>query len=209
MLADIAEAVIAGEVDKVVSLSRQCLAAGTPPQDILEKGLIAGMNIVGPRFRDYEMFIPEVLLSAKAMQEGLNVLKSSLVGTSSPRSGKAVIGTVEGDIHDIGKNLVIAFLEGSGFEVVDLGTDVPPRRFVEAIEREVPNIVGLSSLLTSTMPAMQRTIAAMAEAGVRAEVKVLVGGAPVTQAFADSIGADGYAADAASGAAKALKLVGK
>ncbi len=206
---EIAEAVIHGEVDKITALVQQALNSGASVHDILEQGLIAGMNEVGQRFRDYEMFVPEVLLSAKAMQAGLNLLKPLLAGTGGPGRGKVVIGTVEGDIHDIGKNLVISFLEGAGFEVIDLGTDVSPQRFVEAIKQEAPQILGMSSLLTSTLPAMHKTIEALIEAGIRHQVKVLVGGAPVTQAYADSIGADGYAPDGASGAMKARQLVGR
>jgi 5-methyltetrahydrofolate--homocysteine methyltransferase len=203
---EIAEAVILGDSDRASRLIQQALASGAPPEEILEKGLIAGMNVVGQRFRDYEMFLPEVIQSAQAMQAGLNVLKPALAGANAPTRGKVVIGTVQGDIHDIGKNLVCVFLEGAGFEVIDLGVDVPPERFVEAVKRESPRIVALSSLLTSTMPAMRRTIQALSEAGFRDRVRVLVGGAPVTQAYADAIGADGYAPDAASGAAKAVQL---
>jgi len=171
--------------------------------------LIAGMKTVGERFRDYEMFIPEVLRSVAAMREGLRVLKPELVGSGTPPRGKVVIGTVEGDIHDVGKSLVIAFLEGAGFEVIDLGVAVPVPRFIEAVQEEAPDLLGLSSLLTSTLPAMRRTIEGLTEAGIRNKVRVLIGGAPVTQAFADSIGADGYGSDGASGAAKALQLVGR
>lgn len=209
MFTEIAEAVITGNAEKITALVQQALAGGASVHDILEQGLIAGMNEVGQRFRDYEMFVPEVLLSAKAMQAGLNLLKPLLTGSGAPGRGKVVIGTVEGDIHDIGKNLVISFLEGAGFEVIDLGTDVSPHRFVEAIRRENPQILGMSSLLTSTLPAMHKTIEALIEAGIRHQVKVLVGGAPVTQSYADSIGADGYAPDGASGAIKARQLVGR
>jgi corrinoid protein of di/trimethylamine methyltransferase len=200
----LADAVIEGDSGRVTGLIRQALAAGTPADEIVDKGLIAGMNEVGARFREYEMYIPEVLLSA--MQAGLSVLKPALVAAGGPGQGKVVIGTVEGDIHDIGKNLACSFLEGAGFEVIDLGTDVSPARFVEAVKSERPRILGLSSLLTSTLPSMSDTIQALVEAGIRDQVKVLVGGAPVTEAFAKAIGADGYASDAASGAVKARQL---
>jgi len=205
----LADAVINGDVARTGSLSGQALAAGMPAGEVLENGLIAGMKTVGERFRDYEMFIPEVLRSVAAMREGLRVLKPELVGSGTPPRGKVVIGTVEGDIHDVGKSLVIAFLEGAGFEVIDLGVAVPVPRFIEAVQEEAPDLLGLSSLLTSTLPAMRRTIEGLTEAGIRNKVRVLIGGAPVTQAFADSIGADGYGSDGASGAAKALQLVGR
>jgi 5-methyltetrahydrofolate--homocysteine methyltransferase len=206
---EIADAVIEGNAARVGSLIQRALAAGTPAGEIVDRGLIAGMAEVGTRFRDYEMYIPEVLLSAQAMQSGLALLKPVLVGEGGPGQGKAVIGTVEGDIHDIGKNLVCSFLEGAGFEVIDLGTDVTPAQFVEAVKQEKPRLLGLSSLLTSTMPTMKTTIDALIEASIRDQVRVLVGGAPVTQAFAEAIGADGYASDAASGAVKARRLAGK
>ncbi len=206
MYNEIAEAVIQGDKERTSALIRRALDSGAPARDILDNGLIAGMNVVGQRFRDYEMFLPEVLQSAQAMQAGLNILKRALAGSSTPSRGKVVIGTVQGDIHDIGKNLVCVFLEGAGFEVIDLGVDVAPERFVETVQRESPKILALSSLLTSTMPAMRRTIEALSHAGLRDRVRVLVGGAPVTQAYADAIGADGYAPDAASGAAKAVQM---
>ena len=209
MFDDLAEAVIAGDSGKVSSLIRQALGAGIAPGDLLDNGLIAGMGVVGERFRDYDMFIPEVLLSAQAMQDGLQMLKPHLISAGAPSQGKVIIGAVEGDIHDIGKSLVCSFLEGAGFEVIDLGVDVSPARFVEAVRREQPQFVGLSSLLTSTLPTMGKTIQALVEAGIRDKVKVLVGGAPVTQTFADSIGADGYASDGATAAVCARQLAGR
>jgi len=209
VLKDISDAVIFGDADRATSLIQQMLAAGTPAGDIMDQGLIAGMNVVGERFRDFEMFVPEVLLSAQVMQKGLDLLKPSLVDAGVPGCGKVVIATVEGDIHEIGKSLVASFLEGSGFEVIDLGVDVSSSRVIDEVKREAPQILALSSLLTSTMRSMQKTIEVLTEAGIREEVKVLVGGAPVTQSFADAIGADGYAPNAASAAVKARELIGR
>lgn len=209
MLERIAEAVIRGDHETVITLVTAALQSGIPAQEVLDKGLLGGMDVVGKRFREYEMFLPEIMQSAKAMHEGLELLKPEIISGEGRRQGRVVIGTVEGDIHDIGKSLVSAFMQGVGFEVVDLGTDVPPDRFVEAVRGEQPDILAMSSLLTSTMPAMERTIAALHSAALRDQVIVLVGGAPVTQSYAERIGADGYAADAVTGADKARKLLGQ
>jgi len=175
---------------------------------VLKGGLLAGMDQVGVDFRDGELFVPEVLVAARAMHAGMDVLRPLLAEGDVPLAGKVVVGTVEGDLHDIGKNLVAMMLEGGGFEIVDLGADISPDKFIEAVKMEQPQLIGLSALLTTTMPAMKRTIDALVEAGLREQVKVMVGGAPVTRAFADEIGADGYAPDAASAVELARSLVG-
>lgn len=187
-----------GNVTEVEAAAQQALDEGMSAREILDKGLIAGMDVVGARFKAGDLFIPEVLMAAKAMHAGLEVLRPQLVRSGAPSLGKVVIGTVAGDLHDIGKNLVGMMLEGAGFDIVDLGSDVAPAKFVEALRAEEANLIGMSSLLTTTMPAMESTIQAVAEAGLRDQVKILVGGAPVTASFADKIGADGYAPDAAS-----------
>jgi len=206
--AEISEELIAGNLSKVPSLCRQALEDGALVQEIMDEGLFPAMDIVGQKMKTGEMFIPEVLRSAKAMQAGLEVFKGMLTsGDAVVGRGTVVIGTVQGDMHDIGKNLVVMLMEGAGFKVVDLGVDVKPEQFVTAINDHGATLVGLSALLTTTMPKMGETIRALAEAGLREKVKILAGGAPVTQKFVDEIGADGYGADAASAVEKAKKLV--
>jgi len=168
------------------------------PADILNGGLIAGMDEVGRDFKAGDLFVPEVLIAARAMQAGMNVLRPLLAESDVPSAGKCVIGTVQGDLHDIGKNLVRMMLEGAGFETVDLGIDVKPDAFVVAVQEHQPQFLGMSALLTTTMPGMKATIEALQEAGLRYKVKIMVGGAPVTAAFAEQIGADAYAPDAAA-----------
>ena len=187
-----------GNVDEVKAATEKALAEGMPASDILNDGLIAGMDEVGVDFKAGDLFIPEVLIAAKAMHAGLDVLRPLLAELGVATRGKIVIGTVAGDLHDIGKNLVAMMIEGAGFEIVDLGTGVTPENFVKAVRDEGAGLLGMSALLTTTMPAMQTTIEALVEAGLRDKVKVLVGGAPVTADFAKKIGADAYAADAAS-----------
>ena len=187
-----------GNVDEVKAATEKALAEGMPASDILNDGLIAGMDEVGVDFKAGDLFIPEVLIAAKAMHAGLDVLRPLLAELGVATRGKIVIGTVAGDLHDIGKNLVAMMIEGAGFEIVDLGTGVEPASFVKAVRDEGAGLLGMSALLTTTMPAMQTTIEALVEAGLRDKVKVLVGGAPVTADFAKKIGADAYAADAAS-----------
>ena len=172
------------------------LEAGIPPEHILTGGLIAAMNEVGRRFEAGEFFIPEMLVAAMTMQKGLDVLQPRLVDSGVKSAGKVVIGTVKGDLHDVGKNLVAMMLKGTGFDVIDLGVDVPPERFVEAVRSSTPHILAISALLTTTMPNMQSTITALRNAGLRARVKVMVGGAPLSDSYAREIGADGYAPDA-------------
>ncbi|RLC62417.1 MAG: cobalamin-binding protein [Chloroflexota bacterium] len=209
ILKQIAEKLYAGDDDAVAELTQRALDEGLMPAEVLNGGLLAGMDRVGVDFRDGELFVPEVLIAARAMHAGMAILRPLLTESDVPSAGKVVIGTVEGDLHDIGKNLVGMMLEGGGFEIVDLGTDVPPDRFIEAIKMEHPNLIGMSALLTTTMPSMKRTIDALMEAGLRDTVRVMVGGAPVTQTFADEIGADGYAPDAASAVELARSLAGQ
>jgi 5-methyltetrahydrofolate--homocysteine methyltransferase len=206
--AKMAEALIAGKVDQVVSTTQQLLADGVAANQILQDGLLPGMNVVGQRFKACEMFIPEVLRSAKAMAGSMELLRPLLSESDSRSAGKFVIGTVKGDLHDIGKNLVGMMFEGAGFKVVDLGIDLEAQVFVEAVKREKPDILGLSALLTTTMPRMGEAINALKEAGVRDQVKIMVGGAPVTEEFAKEVGADAYGANAAMAVEKGRQLIG-
>ena len=196
------EALIEGDEKKLTNLAQSALDEGVSAKEILEKGLMAGMDIVGEKMEAEDMFIPEVLRSAKTMSAVIDTLKPLLAEGDIGAVAKVIIGTVKGDLHDIGKNLVAMMLESAGFDVYNLGADVPPDKFVEEIKDKVADILCLSALLTTTMPMMKTTISALAESGLRDKVKVMVGGAPVTQDFADQIGADGYAHDAGS----AIKL---
>lgn len=208
---DLQGLIIEGQEDKVKGIVNSLLDSGADPMEIISDGLVSAMNVVGVKFKSGEMFIPEVLASAHAMKEGTDILKPLIVrdAASSLFIGKVVIGTVEGDIHSIGKAIVSMLLESTGFEVVNLGENVPTKRFIEVVEQEQPNILGLSALLTPTMPVMKKVIEALKSNGLRDKVKVMVGGAPLTQSFADSIGADGYAYDAGSAVDKAKQLVGR
>jgi len=201
------EAVMEGDAPEAAIQVQAALDAGLAPGEILNKGCIAAMGEVGRLFEEGEMFVPEMLIAARAMQAGMNLLKPFLAEGEVVSAGRIVVGTVSGDLHDIGKNLVGMMMEGAGFEVIDLGTDVKPTAFVDAVREHKPNLIGMSALLTTTMPSMTATIEALTEAGLRDQVKVLVGGAPVTQNFADSIGADGYAPDASSASRKAKALL--
>ncbi len=207
VLAKLAQAVIEGDMQATPGLTQKALDEGVEPGVILNQGLLPGMSHVGEAFRSGDMFVPEVMLAARAMQASMDLLRPLLVQTGAKMSGKIVIGTVKGDLHDIGKNLVAMMCEGAGFEITDLGRDVDPARFVEAVKDGQAEIVALSALLTTTMRSMENTILALQEAGVRDQVKVMVGGAPVTQDFADKIGADGYAPNAAAAADMAKTLV--
>jgi 5-methyltetrahydrofolate--homocysteine methyltransferase len=209
MLEQISTAVIEGDLDEIVDLTEDALDEGLSAQEILDNGLMAGMDYVGVEFKAGNMFVPEVLRSAKTMQMSMDILKPLLAESGVEMVGKVLLGTVKGDLHDIGKNLVGMMCAGAGFEVKDIGKDVEPEAFIEAIKEFEPNIVGMSALLTTTMRTMEHTIKALEEAGLRDKVKVMVGGAPVTQAFADQIGADGYASNAASAADLAKSFVGK
>ena len=207
-LEQIATGVIEGKLDEVPKLVQSALDEGLEPTKILENGLIVGMNEVGKRFKAGSMFVPEVLRSARTMHAGQELLRPLLAEGDASLGGKVLLGTVQGDLHDIGKNLVGMMCEGAGFQVIDLGFNLEPEKFTEAIKTHQPNIVGMSALLTTTMRAMGHTIKAIEEAGLRDQVKIMVGGAPVDADFADRIGADGYGHNAASGAELAKKLAG-
>jgi 5-methyltetrahydrofolate--homocysteine methyltransferase len=199
-------AVIEGNGDLLAALTPVLLGQGRTAREILDGALLPGMEVVGARMKSGDCFIPEVLLSARTMQSALDTLRPLLAEGDSATTGTVVIGTVEGDLHDIGKNLVAMMLQGAGFAVVNLGTGVPPQEFVAAVREHKPQLLGMSALLTTTVPKMKATLDALTAAGLRGQVKVMIGGAPVTQAFADEIGADGYGANAggAIDAAKAL-----
>jgi 5-methyltetrahydrofolate--homocysteine methyltransferase len=201
----LADAVINGDQSTAVEITKTALSEGTPAKSVLEDGLIAGMNIIGGRFKRNEVYIPEVLIAARAMKMAMEVLEPELVKAGVQPVGKFMIGTVKGDLHDIGKNLVAMMLKGAGFEVVDLGIDVGPEKFIEKAKATGIQLIGMSALLTTTMPSIESTIKALKEAGVSA--KIMIGGAPVTQGYADKIGADGYAPDAASAVDLAKSLV--
>jgi len=208
VLAKMAESLIAGKVDEVTDLTKQALDANVSSKDILEKGLLAGMEVVGKRFKANDMFIPEVLRCAKCMHGAMEILRPLLAETGVETAGTFVIGTVKGDLHDIGKNLVGMMFEGAGFQVVDLGIDLEPSAFVEAIKQHKASLFGMSALLTTTMPKMAETINAIKEAGIRDQVKIMIGGAPVTAEFAKEIGADAYGSNAASAVDKGKELLG-
>ena len=203
---ELAHAVEIGKSKLVPGLVQEALDEGNAPIDILNKGMIDAMAIVGDKFKRNEIFVPEMLIAAKAMKKGAEVLKPYLAGDNASKVGKMAMGTVAGDLHDIGKNLVIMMIESTGYEVVDLGIDVPVEKFLEAANDPEITVIGVSALLTTTMPAMQETVAALNKHPRRSEFKIMVGGAPITQAFANEIGADVYTEDAASAgqAAKAL-----
>ncbi|MBS3757026.1 MAG: corrinoid protein [Desulfobacterales bacterium] len=207
-LGKIAEALIAGKVEEVDKMTKESLDGGVAAEELLNKGLIAGMDVVGQRFKAGDMFIPEVLRSAKAMSAGMEHLRPALAESDTKQAGTLVIGTVEGDLHDIGKNLVGMMFEGAGFKVVNLGIDLKPQVFVDAVKEHKPQLLGMSALLTTTMPKMGETINALKEAGVRDQVKIMVGGAPVTEEYAKEIGADLYGANAASSVDKGKAELG-
>lgn len=192
----LANAVIKGNQTEAIRLTQEALGEGIGPKKVLEDGLIAGMNVVGVRFKANEVYIPEVLIAARAMKMAMEILEPQLAAAGVDPIGKALIGTVQGDLHDIGKNLVVMMLKGAGFNVVDIGVDVASDVFVDKIKDSQASIVGLSALLTTTMPAMEKIVRVIREA--KLDCKIMVGGAPVTQGYADKIGADGYAADAAT-----------
>ncbi len=187
-----------GKMDEVKRLTQEALDQGEPVERVLKEGLLSAMDRIGVRFKNGEIYIPEVLIAARAMHAGMAVLKPILSKSSTRQAQRVIIGTVKGDLHDIGKNLVVMMLEGGGFEIVDLGIDVPAHKFIDAIKTYQPHVVGMSALLTTTMIEMKNTIQAIEWAGLRNQVKIIVGGAPVTSKFAQDIGADGYAPDAAS-----------
>jgi 5-methyltetrahydrofolate--homocysteine methyltransferase len=207
-LKEISEKMIQGMAPQVKELVQQAIDEGQDPGSILGDGLIAAMSVVGERFKKGEVYVPEVLVAAHAMKAGVAVLRPLLADGDIGRSGKVLLGTVSGDLHDIGKNLVGMMLEGAGFEVIDLGVDISAERFVEAVKRENPDIVGMSALLTTTMPMMKQVIDSLDGSMIRGKVKVMVGGAPITEEYAGEIGADGYGPDAATAVDKAKELVG-
>ena len=206
-LQEIAQQLQDGKVKVVKELVQQAIDEGIPAEQILNEGLIAGMNVVGEQFRNNEIFVPEVLVSARAMNQGAALLKPLLQAEGVEAIGKIALGTVQGDLHDIGKNLVKMMLEGKGFEVIDLGTDVAPETFVNAVKEQDCQIVCLSALLTTTMGVMEDVIKAIEAAGLRDKVTIMVGGAPINQEFADKIGADAYTSDASEAAEKAYSFV--
>jgi 5-methyltetrahydrofolate--homocysteine methyltransferase len=206
-LDDLKQNVIDGNAASVPDLVKQAMSEGALPEKILNQGLISGMAEVGRLFEEGEFFVPEMLIAARAMKAGLELLRPHLAAANVKAVGKVILGTVQGDLHDIGKNLVGMMLEGAGFEVIDLGTDVSPDKFVAAVKEHKPDLVGCSALLTTTMPKMKTTVEALTEAGLRQSVKVMIGGAPVTEKYAAEIGADLYAPDASSAANRAKQAV--
>jgi 5-methyltetrahydrofolate--homocysteine methyltransferase len=205
-LEELADSIISGKADAAVAATEGALADGTPAAEVLTDGLIAGMQVVGERFKNHEFYVPEVLIAARAMKMSMAILRPQLVEQDYEPVGTVAIGTVRGDLHDIGKNLVAMMLEGAGFEIMDLGIDVTPEQFVQAV-KDGAGIIALSALLTTTMPAMKDTVEALNAAGIRDQVKVIIGGAPVTETYANDIGADGYGPDAASAAEIATELI--
>lgn len=195
MLQELSENLQRGNADRVAELTRRAIDNKLGPKVILDQGLIAGMAVVGERFKKHEIFLPEVLLAAKAMYAGMDLLKPLLIKEGIHAIGKVVIGTVQGDLHDIGKNLVAIMLKGAGFEVIDLGNDVPPERFIQAAEEEAAAVIGMSALLTTTMPVMKKVIDLAKERGIYGKTKIIVGGAPLSSAYARKIGADAYCFD--------------
>jgi len=195
ILQELSENLQRGNADRVAELTRKAIDNKLEPKVILDEGLLAGMTVVGEKFKEHEIFLPDVLLAARAMYAGMDLLKPLLIKEGIPTIGKVVIGTVQGDLHDIGKNLVAIMLKGAGFEVIDLGNDVPPERFIEAAEQEAAEIIGMSALLTTTMPVMKKVIDLAKERGIYGKTKIIVGGAPLSSAYARKIGADAYCFD--------------
>ena len=205
----VSQAISEGDREKTVKLTEEGIQVGVDPQDIIAKGLQAGMAVVGERFSSGEYFLPDMLLAARAMEAALEVLAPALGETGIPTIGKVVFGTVEGDMHDIGKNVVVTFLRGNGFEVIDLGINVATQKFIDEVKEKKPDILGMSALLTTTMSAMGKVIKALEEVGLRSSVKVIVGGAPVTQDYANFIGADAYAHEGGKAFPACRQLLGK
>jgi 5-methyltetrahydrofolate--homocysteine methyltransferase len=201
------DAVVNGDAKATHAITQQALQDGTDPLELVNKYMIPAMDEVGRRFETNEYFVPELLISARAMKASLDLIRPLLIARGDKPAGTVAIGTVRGDLHDIGKNLVASLLEGGGFEVIDLGVNVPPEKFIQTVKEKNANIIAMSALLTTTMPAMRTTIEALKQAGVRGQVKVLIGGAPITQKYADEIGADGYSENAVGAVALAKKAV--
>ncbi|HBV88176.1 B12-binding domain-containing protein [Desulfosporosinus sp.] len=206
-LNDLAELVISGNYNGAKELTQRLIDNGTEPLEIINQGLMAGMNVVGVRFKAGDMFVPEVMMSAKAMSTGIELVKPLIADRDMPSAGTVLIGTVKGDLHDIGKKLVVMMMESAGFKVIDLGVDISPEAFVEAVKEHKPQAIGMSALLTTTMLSMRDTIEALEEEGLRDSVKIVIGGAPISQSFAEEIGADGYAPDAAAATDLCKKLI--
>ncbi len=202
------QALSAGKMDEVKALTQKALDAGDPPEKVLKEGLIKAMDRIGVLFKNNEIYIPEVLIAARAMHAGLGVLKPILAKSNASAAAKVVLGTVKGDLHDIGKNLVGMMLEGAGFEVIDVGIDAPAEKFVQTAKEKGAQVIGMSALLTTTMMQMKATVEALKAAGLKGKVKTVIGGAPVTDEFAKQIGADGYAPDAASAVSMIKKILG-
>lgn len=196
-MAALSESVVTGDAEKAEELTRKALDEGMDPMEILNNGLVTGMDVIGEKFKNYEVYLPGLIVASRAMKAGLAILKPLLAAAKTVASVKIAVGTVQGDTHDIGKNIVAAMLEGAGFDIIDLGYDVGPEKFVSAIIDDGAQVVGMSALVTTNMLSMKETIDAIVEAGVRDRAKIMIGGAPVTQEYAERIGADGYAEDAA------------
>ena len=206
-LKEMADNVIKGKASEVKELTQKAVNEGMGVEKILNEGLIAGMDIVGKKFQASEIYVPEMLIAARAMKAGMEIIRPILVQKDIKSQGKVVIGTAKGDLHDIGKSLVGMMLEGAGFEIVDLGVDVSPEKFIETAKEKKADIIGVSALLTTTMVGMKDVVKAVQEANLDSKVKIMIGGAPITQNYADEIGADGYAPDAASAVDKAKELI--
>ena len=207
-LKQIADNLIKGKAPEVKQLVQKAIDEGEDVEKVLNEGLVAGMNVVGAKFKANEFYVPEVLIAARAMKAGMGILRPILAEKNIKGVGTVVLGTVRGDLHDIGKNLVAMMLEGAGFEIIDLGVDVSPEKFIETAKEKKADLVGLSALLTTTMPSMKDVVKAVGDSGLKDKVKVMIGGAPLTQSYADEIGADGYAPDAASAVDEAKQLLG-
>jgi len=207
-LKEIADNLIKGKAPEVKELVQRAIDEGEDVEKVLNEGLVAGMSVVGAKFKANEFYVPEVLIAARAMKAGMGILRPILADKNIKGVGRVVLGTARGDLHDIGKNLVAMMLEGAGFEIIDLGVDVSPEKFIETAKEKKADLVGLSALLTTTMPSMKDVVKAMGDSGLKDKVKVMIGGAPVTQSYADEIGADGYAPDAASAVDEAKQLLG-
>jgi len=206
-LKEIADNLIKGKAPEVKELVQRAIDEGEDVEKVLNEGLVAGMSVVGAKFKANEFYVPEVLIAARAMKAGMGILRPILAEKNIKGIGTVVLGTVRGDLHDIGKNLVAMMLEGAGFEIIDLGVDVSSEKFIETAKEKKADLVGLSALLTTTMPSMKDVVKAVGDSGLKDKVKVMIGGAPLTQSYADEIGADGYAPDAASAVDKAKELL--
>jgi len=209
IIRELSESLQRGDAKKVAELTRRAIDGGAAPKAVLDDGLIAGMSVVGERFKSHEIFLPDVLLAARAMMAGMELLKPLMIREGIPTIGKVVIGTVQGDLHDIGKNLVAILLRGAGFEVIDLGNDVSPQRFLDAASKESARIIGLSALLTTTMPVMKAVVDLAKERGVRADTRIIVGGAPLSAEYAREIGADAYCYDGMSAVECVKRFLGR